>query len=256
MLGARKSFRIGSAPFWVAAALWLSGCSQMGADPGKVTPFLEHADQLQAQPERSPFQQNWSQSPDKLAPLAKTGAPVVIKPVNLTYLGQASDPTWSSDLTLDASPEAAQTIADYMRKEFVKAINSKKDLGWQAVDQAGPGTIVLELALVELKPTQVYVNAAESIGGLFLPGSQIVSTAASAGLSTATSSITKGSIAMEMRVTDGSTGELLAEAGDRREDRSALLVNINDYSKFGYSKQTIDAWAKETAELLSTPPDH
>ena len=59
-----------------------------------------------------------------------------------------------------------------------------------------------------------------------------------------------------MKFRDGGTGALLGEASDRQVDPMTLLVNIKDFTQYGHARNTIDRWAKVSAEFLTTPPNH
>jgi len=233
--------------------LTLGGCSAMkGAERPKVTPFLQHGSEMKTDP-GLPFALVWlADPPSQIRELSSRYTQVMVAPVNLSYLGQGEPESWKTSLTDPADIEDAQKIANELRDRLIEAIKDDKNLNLEVVDSAGPQTFVIEPALVELRPTQAVLNAAQTAVGFFIPGSQLVSTAASAGMSAATGTISKGSIGVQLKLKNDTI--LLGEFADRREDMSTILPNLNDYSRYGYARGTIDLWSVEMVQIFTTPP--
>lgn len=102
-------------------------------------------------------------------------------------------------------------------------------------------------------PTVVAVNSVANVGSLLVPGAKLVQQAVAVGGPAAGGAIAAGSIAIEMKFTDGNTGEILAEAKDRQADSASILPNYRDFERYGWSRNTIKEWAKLLAEVFSTP---
>ena len=236
------------------AVMLLSGCSfvqrQFTPVPPKVTPFLEHAAEMKSDPEL-PFALVWLAEPaSQIRQLLLQNPEVMIAPVNLDYLGQGEPESWKKGLLSSPDVEDAARIAQELRQHLIDAIKSSH-IKLQLVEQAGPQTLIIEPALVELRPTQPLLNAAQAVVGFFLPGSQLVSTATSVGIGVAVSKISKGSIGVQWRVKSQSS--VLGEIADRCEDLSTLLPNLNDYSHYGYAHGTMSLWSNEMIQLFTAP---
>ena len=110
--------------------------------------------------------------------------------------------------------------------------------------QPGAKTLKIELALVQLKPTNVAGNVLSTGAGAVVPGVSIVA-----------SQFTHGGIAFEAKLRNSQTGELLAEYADSQKDKMSLL-SFRDYSANAHSRRAIQDWARQMEELTSTPANH
>ena len=89
---------------------------------------------------------------------------------------------------------------------------------------------------MEVIPTGTAATAIGTVGGFLLPGSGILA------------SLARGTVAMEGRVRDAETGEVLFEFKDRSSDRVSLF-SIKDYQEYGHIRAVISRWADEYARL-------
>lgn len=156
---------------------------------------------------------------------------MVILPVNIAYF--RGTPEQRAEV---------EKMAAYMRERFQKQFAQSSQ--YQVVRQPGARTLVLELALVEWKPTNVAGNVVSTGAGAVVPGANIVGSA-----------FTHGNIAFEAKLRNGQTGELLAQYADRQRDK-VTLFSFRDYSATAHNRKAIDDWAKQMQELASTPSDH
>jgi hypothetical protein len=140
-----------------------------------------------------------------------------------------------------ASDTAA--FAKRMRSQFRQAITSYPGGSLKSASGPGPGVLVMELALVELVPSNAYWNAGATAAGFVVPGAGMLSAAGA------------GSIAIEGRFRNGSNNKVIANFKDRRKDKTAQ-VNIGSYTWYHGAEGNINDWASEFAELLNTPPTH
>jgi hypothetical protein len=193
--------------------------------------------------ERAPFDRAWIGDPIEFQRKKETYKKLFIKPVNTDHLLQQ---TWWDDLNLqdsDRLKEDIVTLAIYMHDRFVNAIKTDPRHALEIVDAPGPETFVLELALVQIKPTKPAVNIIGDTLGVFVPGGGLVKTVGS------------GSIAIEAVLRDGLTNEELVLFADREADKMAP-ISLNDYTWYGHAKEIIDDWADQYVELASTPLSH
>lgn len=227
---------------------FFSGCSLLGGEdappPHKLTRFLEHPELCKPRRERFPFMVVWTVDEAKFLAAKERNKKIVVLPIDLSYF----------EIEDDSAPiEDRAEIAEYMRAQFREALQSDDMREIALVDNEGPGTFVVKLALIKLGRTAVLGNIASDVAGFFIPGSQVVSTALSMTGGAVAREFSSGRIAIAMKFLDGSNNELLGEFFDERGDRSALLMNTGDYSEYGNAKINIDDWSEEFIELLSTP---
>jgi hypothetical protein len=220
----------------------LSGCALIKASPRQTTTgFLEHGSELRTMPERYPFNRVWVT--EQLAGKdRKHYSKLYIAPVDLTHL---DNETWKIRARdVGAHPEDVQEISEYLRGEFAHEMKDFPGTVVQVIDEddKSPDTVRLELSIVELVPTATLQKGAATIAGLLIPGG---------GLLGATSS---GSIAIEGRVVDANTGNVLGEFADRELDKSAP-IDFASFKWYSRSKENIDDWAQQFAKLANTTPD-
>jgi hypothetical protein len=64
----------------------------------------------------------------------------------------------------------------------------------------------------------------------------------------------KGNIAIEGKVTDARSGEVIYQFADNEESRSAFLLPITDLAAYGQAREAIRAWASQFEEISRVPP--
>ena len=160
-----------------------------------------------------------------------------------------------------------KTLTDYFHNALDKALKPQMKI----VDKAGPGVVVIRIALTDLVPTKV----TDSLAGTLIPYAFIAE--AGSGVATgrpAGSTPYMGETGMEMQFRDGATGAILGECRDTQIGRKyAADVNagavgaaqtwaggyLNSFQAWSYAKNAFDKWstlvAKRFAELRGvTPP--
>ena len=227
----------------VTAVIALSGCRVLKASPAPDSGFLPHASELKEMRERAPFHAIWTADPTSFADMKEHYKHIVIKPVR-TEVVEAKIKKEDLPPSLEMQRiEEAREMSSYMTERFRAAIGEYPNQPVTVVDQPGPETFVVELALVEVVPTNAALNAIGTAAGLFVPGTGAVRLAAT------------GSIAIEGIVRDGSTNKSLLEFKDRETDKNSPF-SLKDYQEYAYIRQSIDEWAAQFAELTATPLDH
>jgi hypothetical protein len=156
-------------------------------------------------------------------------------------------------------PTDLKTLTDYFHASMVKALKPQM----QVVDKAGPGVLVLRIALTNLVPTGV----AESVTGTLVPYAFIAE--AGSGVATgrpAGSTPYMGETGMEMQFRDGASGTVLAECRDTEigrkyaADMDSGAVGaaqtwasgyMNSFQSWSYAKNAFDKWSVLTAQRLA-----
>ena len=168
---------------------------------------------------------------------------VYVAPIRTKHMAAQS---WWQQQTGTRKAELAsdtQSLANRMRKQFKQSIANYPGDNLPLASGPGQGVLVVELALVELVPSNAYWNAGATAAGFVIPGAGLLSAAGA------------GSIAIEGRLRDGGTNKMIATFKDRRKDKVAP-VNIGSYTWYHGAEGNITDWAAEFAELINTPPDH
>ena len=100
----------------------------------------------------------------------------------------------------------------------------------------------LELALVELDPTSVSGNTARTLGNYFLTPL----------IGFASYGRTAGTIAIEGRLVNSATGDVVFQFADREADQFAVLP-VKNYQSYGFIDNIIETWARQFEEFTRTP---
>lgn len=163
----------------------------------------------------------------------------------------------NKEVTID--PSDLKTLTDYFHDVLVKDLKPQM----QVVDKAGPGVVVMRIALTDLVPTQVQ----DSIAGTLIPYAFVVE--ASSGSATgrpAGSTPYMGETGMEMQFRDGVTGAVLAECRDTEIGRkyAADMNNgvvgaaqtwasgyLNSFQQWSYAKNAFDKWAALVSQRMA-----
>jgi hypothetical protein len=168
-------------------------------------------------------------------------------------------PPKDKDKEVTVDPSDLKTLTDYFHDVLVKDIKPQM----QVVDKAGPGVVVMRIALTDLVPTQVQ----DSIAGTLIPYAFVVE--ASSGSATgrpAGSTPYMGETGMEMQFRDGVTGAVLAECRDTEigrkyaADMNSGVVGaaqtwasgyLNSFQQWSYAKNAFDKWAALVAQRMA-----
>ena len=158
---------------------------------------------------------------------------IQVAEINTDYL---QHPSWLDQTTTATFSRegGVEDVADYMHNSLTEAFKKDPKERMTVVDTAGPKTLVFEVALVEIVPTKAWFNAIGA--GLGVGG------------------LNKGSVAIEARMRDAGTNQVVARFADREKGKFAV-VSIADLTWYWHAKNTIDDWSEQIVELMSTPND-
>ena len=193
------------------------------ASPAPVSSFIENPQQLSSNRQRAPFHKYW-RNPSAQAWAKVNGFnQIAVAPVDVRHLRARSD-LFSRRGGKDRRPVGE--MANYMRTRFEQQIT--KGGAYKVARKKGPKTLVLELALVELNPSNVGVNAVKTGAQVFVPGAGFLG-----------GQFTRGKFAVEGKLRNGETGELLMQFADREQDKTSLL-SFRDFSPYAHDRRAID----------------
>jgi hypothetical protein len=156
-------------------------------------------------------------------------------------------------------PTDLKMLLDYFHNSLVAAFKPQM----QVVDKAGPGVLVMRVALTDLTPT----NVADSVVGTAVPygfAAEVASGAATGLPAGATPYL--GETGIETQLRDGATNAIVAECEDTEIGRKyAADLNagaggaaqawvggyLSSFSSWSYAKDAFDKWAALTARRLA-----
>jgi hypothetical protein len=216
------------------------GCK---AKPAPNSGFLENSD-LMTQHNNSPFQRSyWNKKHD---PAAYTE--IMVAPVNTNYVLAQNiwEKTSAVNVTEAQIRHDIQALADYTQQSFVNAAANDPRKRFKVVDRAGPHTVILEVALVQVVPSKAVMNALGYVS--WVPA--VVQTAGSLG--TGSEDAGKGVVAIEARFRDGATGEVVGMFADRERPKTAI-VDLKALTWWEPAKAIMDEWAGQLIELANHP---
>jgi len=128
--------------------------------------------------------------------------------------------------------------------QFIKAFQNDANRRFRVVPAPERGSLILELALTELVPSDVLLDAIK-IGGPYGSG------VAAMVLERATQA--QSTVAFEARVKDANTGETVALFADR-EYAVARPIDLKGLTWYGNAEDIITTWAKQSVELANRRP--
>ncbi len=221
-------------------------CLSMGckAKPAPDSGFLEKAD-LMSEVKRAPFDRSYwdpQYDPNKYTEL-------LVAPVNMNYV--MAQNLWEKANFANLNPgvkDDLKNVGEYVQVSFVTAAEKDPKKHFKTVSAAGPKTLILETAVVQLVPSKAALNA---VGYVFWEA-----TAATVAGQTATQSEDsgKGVIAIEGRLRDGATGKVVAMFADRERPKEAI-INFKALTWWEPVKSVIDDWSSQFVELSNVPKD-
>ena len=212
--------------FGAVVAVLAAGCSTdrihswMREKPAELTDFLPHHERLVRCPDTFPVHYTWM---DTNAVIKADFKNVHIAPFDISYLrkGNKYDDLRDQLIGLD---DAIVELGEYGRKAFEQAFKEReKETGLKVVDDPKtPHTAVFEFAITAFVPTRAEVEVVGTVGSFFCPVP---------GVGLVADCLAAGSMAIECRVRDSATKEIVLMFADAEGEPSALL----QFAKYTYT---------------------
>ena len=222
----------------MAFAALATGCSTdkihewMRHDAVELTDFLPGKERLVRQPDTFPVHYTWMNTNAAMKADFKC---VYVAPFDLSYLrkGNGYD-EWRDKVSgLD---NAITELGEYGRKAFIQAFTERKI---KVVDDPRtPHTAVFEFAITGFVPTRAEIEVVGTVGSFFCPVP---------GVGLVADCLAAGSLALECRVRDSATKEVVFMFADAEGEPQALL----QFAKYTYTaaaKINLKRIAKDLAE--------
>ena len=200
--------------------------------PQELTDFLPGKERLVLRPAMFPVHYTWM---DTNAVMKADYKSVYVAPFDLSYLrkGNGYD-EWRNKVSgLD---DAITELGEYGRKAFIQAFKEHKI---NVVDDPKtPHTAIFEFAITGFVPTRAEIEVVGFVGGLFCPVP---------GVGLVADCLASGSLAIECRVRDSVTKEVVFMFADAEGEPKALL----QFAKYTYTasaKINLKRIARDVAE--------
>jgi hypothetical protein len=212
--------------------LGLLGCSK--ADPGPSAGFVA-TDQMHHDPSL-PFQRVWRQPGlnwDKYRRL-------YVAPVNTDYTLAMTE--WQQGMRRGEIESDVRKLAVYTQNAIKKAFREDPKRRFAIVEAPGnaPDTLILEVALTEVVPSKIVLNAlGHAPYGIGLALSAVRGIAQD-----------KSTVAIEVRGRDAATRQIMFMVADR-EAQQLAPGNLRGLTWYGHAHQIIDTWAKQFVRVAN-----
>lgn len=252
----RRRIRIAARALAIAlAASVLAGCSSGVVQP--LTQSSAPAKDTQQQPpeaaipsgtgflpdparmmadSRYPFQQSWVQPGADFKSYTK----VMLAPISLQYL--APPPAASGGAPGD-NRHASVDVAVFAGEAFTRALQDDPSHRLTIVTEADAKTLVVEMAIVELAPSE-RPSSADAFG---IP----TTTSASSALQREANLNGRGTIAMQLKLRDGKTNQVMAIFADARR-ANAPSGDEKITPGYGFANQIAGDWMRQIEAMLNS----
>jgi len=169
---------------------------------------------------------------------------IYVAQVNTAYMLKMTD--WQKNGEPKAEIERdVQTLADYTRNSIMKAFRQDPHHRFAVLDNStsDPHALVYEVALIEVVPSKVLLNALEYAPFFVGTGITVLRDIGN----------DKSTAAFEGRTRDAATGEIVMLAADR-EEQAFTIVDLRGLTWYSDANEIIDNWSKEFVLIANTQP--
>ena len=221
----------------------MASCESTDFDRIPRNGFITHFEETDHA--RMPFDSYWDISDNKdwderVRGDGNKSNPIYVAPVTLEYVADAPK--------TNKERRDLEALAQYFdaRLHSVLGKLDAADNTFNLISQPRADAYTVQIAILSVKPAKKLENLAGDAAGFFVRGG---------GLITAADREAKGSISMGARYY-APGGKLVAEVADFQRGQTSLLgmalVDLNDFSRYGYQRRTIDQWVDAFAKLFTT----
>jgi hypothetical protein len=168
---------------------------------------------------------------------------VYVADVNTAYMMKLTD-FQKGERQADIAHDV-QTVAAYARDSLKKSLREDPRHRFTVVDTPthDPHAIVVEIALIEMVPSKVLLNALGYAPFFIGTGIDVVRTIGN----------DKSTAAFEARVRDASTGEVVVLAADREAEQFAP-IDLRGFTWYSDIDGMIDEWSKQAVLIANSKP--
>ncbi len=167
---------------------------------------------------------------------------IYIAPVNTDYLMRAN--WWQETIRADQMRQDVQSMATFMRTQFIKAFQDDPHHRLRVVMSPEQGSLTLAMAITELVPGHVLLNIIKVAGPY---GSGLAASALERGTDA------QSTVGFEARVKDTDTGQTLAMFADR-EYAMVRPIDLKGFTWYGNAEDIVRKWSKQFVEIANQRP--
>jgi hypothetical protein len=163
--------------------------------------------------------------------------------VNTSYMLAMTD--WQKGERKEEIERDVHSIAVYTREAIKQAFRDDSKHRFQVVDAPTENSraVVFEMALIELVPSKVALNA---LG--YAPFGVGLGVSAVRGAAN-----DKSTVAFEARIRDAATGDVLMQAADREAEQAAI-IDLRGFKWYTHAHAIIDSWSKQWVRVVEQKP--
>ena len=216
-------------------SIMVSGCAALKAAPSTGAGFVPMAQM--AKQEDLPFQKVWFKAGVDFTRYKS----IYIAPVNTGFLLQSN--WWQQNFRQGQMQEDLAMMAQYMRDEFKSAFANDPSHHFQVVEAPQKDSLILELALTELVPSNVALSVLEYApygGGAAV---KVMERATGA----------ESTVAFEAKMKDATTGDVLAMFADRQV-KKIRIIDLKAFTWYAHGREIIREWAEQFVKLANQRP--
>jgi len=209
----------------VCAGAGLATCSGCKSPPAQPTAFIGGAEGLEQVVEIKSYHRSWAKRDADWSRFKK----IYVAPVSVKYLAQRAG--WQKASFAESDRQGVEELAAFTREAFIAAHRANKNTNaLEVADGPDDATLVLEMAITELVPTKAWLNSISTAAIGWAPD--------------------KGLIAMEARLRDGRSREIIAVFADREQGKESLF-NAKNFTWYSHARSIIEEWAAQSVEITN-----
>lgn len=238
--GCKAAIAFGKWSVVIAGFFIVVGCR---AAPAPNSGFLRHPE-LMAHNRRLPFDRSWT-SPD-FNPWSYNR--ILVAPIDLSHLMPLDWWEALNEFYLDPYHDQIRRNLDrFTRHEFQVVVDGDPRQHFVIVHQPQPGTLILELSLIQIVPSKAILNM------LTLPFYEANLVEFIAPIIADSEDAGQGVIAIEGRLRDAETGKVMFMFADRQRPPFSVF-NLQSFLWLTPERAIIRFWAHALIDMLDAPP--
>lgn len=206
------------------------------------SPFIERPGEMRQERGRMPVHAIWRTEDDGVLARVLPKKEIYIAPVRMEYLRPLKKPLVRYEISQGIFERDEAGIAFLLRNEFARAFLRSPAPRYHVAQRPNAQSVTLELALIELNPTSPTGNAVKTAAKIF-----VGPLAALGGY------FTKGNIAIEAKIRNSKTGELVFQFADNEADRMTFY-SARDFRPYTHASHAINEWADQFELFTRTAP--
>jgi len=214
----------------------LTGCS---AGAAKNAGFIRKPQRM-SKPGDLPFQKVWVKAEKKYL---KDYSELYVAPVSTDFVKRMS---WWKEAVKDSNIKQRRDLerrlselGSYTQKNIQRAFRQDPNKRFRIVSRPGSKTAILEMALVEIVPSNTALGA---LGIVPHPAAKLITKAGN-----------NNYAAFEARIRDGGTKEVIASFADK-ENAPTRVVDTTQMSEYGPVRGIIDDWIEQFVKAANRKP--